>query len=103
MRDREVARVAAGSVLVQTGARLIDRVKVAAASSIAVSTARHLGNRLAAHAGITLATATGVHVLLVGSVNRPGQWYWLVLPSMAGAAALVLILMQRRRPAAPVE
>jgi hypothetical protein len=101
--DTEVVRVAAASVLVQAIARVIDRVRAAAASSIAVSTARHLWNRAAQHAGITLATATGVHVLLVGIVNRPGHWYWLVLPSIAGAVAVVLVLIPRRRSVAPVE
>ena len=103
MSDTEVVRVAAASALVQATARLIDRARVAAASSIAVSTVRRLGKRVATHAGVTLATATAVHVLLVGIVNRPGHWYWLVLPSMAGAVAVVLVLIQRRRPVAPVE
>ena len=75
----------------------------AALDSHAVRGLRHVSVSVSAHAGITLLAAVFVHTMLVGAVVRPANAYWLLLPSMAAVAGILLIILPRRRPVAPID
>ena len=101
--DQSVLDIVLRSALISRIERLARLVGRAAADSRALHRLEGWRRSVAAHAGITLLVAAVVHVVLVGALVRPAHWYWLFLPSRAVAAAIVLITVQRRRSAAPIE
>lgn len=101
--DQSVLEIVQRSALISGIERLARPVGRAAADSRALHRLEDWRRSVAAHAGITLLVAAVVHIVLVGAVVRPPHWYWLFLPSMAVAAAIVLITVRRPRAAAPID
>lgn len=101
--DQSVLDIVQRSVVIDRLERLGRRLRRAALDSRILRKCTQLGGSVSTHAGITVLVAVFVHIVLVGAVVGPGNAYWLLLPSMAAVAGILLIIVQRRRSAAPID
>lgn len=88
------------SVIVRWPARMMDRLAAASRNSFVEQQTRSIvtiwrnvdpGVRLR-NAGVVLVTAAIVHVLVMALQRVPPGWTWLVIPGIAVAQGIVLIV-----------
>ena len=96
-REAVVIRTLETSVLLSWIERMAQSVWLAAARSRSFGAARRVWSGASANAAVTVAVAVTVHLLLMTLV-RPAQAYWLIVPACAGVAAVVLMIRARQRP-----
>lgn len=89
--DRQIIRVIEASAVARACDRLRRRIEAAARDSRLLPLLRERAGVARVRPGAVLIAAAITHVILQ-SMARPPLWYWLILPSIAFAAGLVLML-----------
>lgn len=82
-----IEQSAVAGAIERAGARLWR----AAQHSTLLASATALCRAAARHAGVTVLAAVLTHLLLMLGFARPASWYWLIVPAICAAAAVVLI------------
>lgn len=73
------------------------RLRRAAQHSTLLASATALCRAAARQAGVTILAAVLTHLLLMAVFARPAFWYWLIVPVIFTAAAVVLIVVESPR------
>ncbi len=93
--DAVAGRAFEQSALVRTMERGGRALTTAASKSRLIAAAREWYTAAAMRLGHVLLAATITHIILMLVIARPVSWLWLILPSMAAAIGVILILASR--------